>query len=80
MSDLLKGIESILREPYGCFEQTSTSSYPNAMVMSYMMEQEEVDEKIMKRAKNLLGKGYKRLTTFETSQKRLRVVRISSGS
>lgn len=68
VSDLVKGIESILREPYGCFEQTSTSSYPNAMVMSYMLEQDEVDPKIMKRAKDLLNKGYKRLTTFECSQ------------
>jgi alpha-2-macroglobulin-like protein len=69
VSDLVKGIESILREPYGCFEQTSTSSYPNAMVMSYMKEQKVVDESIMKRATDLLSSGYKRLTTFETKEK-----------
>jgi hypothetical protein len=69
VSDLVKGIESILREPYGCFEQTSTSSYPNAMVMSYMQEQDEVDESVMKKAKDLLERGYKRLTTFETKEK-----------
>lgn len=68
VSDLVKGIESILREPYGCFEQTSTSSYPNAMVMSYMKEQDDVDPAIMKRSKDLLAKGYKRLTTFECSK------------
>jgi alpha-2-macroglobulin-like protein len=69
VTDLVKGIESILREPYGCFEQTSTSSYPNAMVMSYMKEQKEVDGAIMKRASDLLSSGYKRLTTFETKEK-----------
>jgi len=69
VSDLVKGIESILREPYGCFEQTSTSSYPNALVMNYMRETDQVDPVIMKRAGDLLEKGYKRLTTFETSQK-----------
>lgn len=69
VSDLVKGIESILREPYGCFEQTSTSSYPNAMVMSYMQEQDEIDPAIMKRSKDLLAKGYKRLTSFECSEK-----------
>ncbi len=69
VSDLVKGIESILREPYGCFEQTSTSSYPNAMVMSYMKEQGQVDDAIMKRATDLLSSGYKRLTTFETKEK-----------
>lgn len=69
VSDLVKGIESILREPYGCFEQTSTSSYPNALVMNYMRETDQVDPVLMKRASDLLDKGYKRLTTFETSQK-----------
>jgi uncharacterized protein YfaS (alpha-2-macroglobulin family) len=69
VSDLVKGIESILREPYGCFEQTSTSSYPNAMVMSYMKEQDDIDPAIMKRSRDLLDKGYKRLTSFECSQK-----------
>jgi hypothetical protein len=69
VTDLVKGIESILQEPYGCFEQTSMSSYPNAMVMSYMKEQDDVDPAIMKRASDLLERGYKRLTTFETKEK-----------
>lgn len=68
VSDLVKGIESILREPYGCFEQTSTSSYPNALVMNYMLETDQVDPVVMKRARDLLDKGYKRLTTYECSQ------------
>ncbi len=69
VSDLVKGIESILREPYGCFEQTSTSSYPNALVMNYMLETDNVDPAIMERAGNLLDKGYKRLVTYECSAK-----------
>lgn len=67
VSDLVKGIESILREPYGCFEQTSTSSYPNALVMNYMIETDNVDQAVMDRAAQLLDKGYKRLATFECS-------------
>jgi len=69
INDLLSGIEGILREPYGCFEQTSTSSYPNLLVMRYMEETETYDEKAMARASDLLDKGYKRLVTFETSEK-----------
>ena len=65
VTDLVKGIESILQEPYGCFEQTSTSSYPNAMVLSYMKEQETIDPAIVKRASDLLDRGYKRLTSYE---------------
>lgn len=69
VNDLLSGIESILREPYGCFEQTSSSSYPNVLVMNYLNTMENPDPSIMKRANDLLDKGYARLTSFETPEK-----------
>lgn len=69
VDDLMSGVESILREPYGCFEQTSSSSYPNVLVLQYLENTEAVDLKTMTRARKLLDKGYKRLVTFETSQK-----------
>jgi hypothetical protein len=69
VSDLLKGIEGILREPYGCFEQTSMSSYPNAMVLDYLRSTETKDEKLLAQATGLLDKGYSRLITFETKEK-----------
>lgn len=69
LSDLLKGIESILKEPYGCFEQTSSSTYPNIMVMQYMRENESKDKQVIKKAKDLIEKGYKRLISYETKQK-----------
>lgn len=69
VSDLLTGIESILSEPYGCFEQTSMTSYPNALVLSYLKSTDKPDPDIVKRAEDLLHKGYNRLTTFETKDK-----------
>ena len=69
VSDLLKGIEGILQEPYGCFEQTSMSSYPNLMVLEYMKTVNMNDTKLLASAENLLNKGYNRLLTFETSEK-----------
>ncbi|MGE5672052.1 MAG: carboxypeptidase regulatory-like domain-containing protein, partial [Fibrobacterota bacterium] len=68
-SDLLAGIESILQEPSGCFEQTSMSSYPNALVLSYLKASETNDEKLTTRANNLLETGYNRLTSYETKEK-----------
>ncbi len=67
VTDLMKGIESILREPYGCFEQTSTSNYPNIMVKQYLMEMGESQP--AGRLEDLLDKGYKRLVTYETKEK-----------
>jgi len=69
VSDLMKGIEGILQEPYGCFEQTSCTAYPNAMVLDYMKSTDSKDNKNMARATDLLDRGYKRLTTFETKEK-----------
>jgi hypothetical protein len=69
VSDLMKGVEGILREPYGCFEQTSMSSYPNAMVLDYLRSTGSTDEKAIALAGNLLDKGYKRLVSFETKDK-----------
>ncbi len=69
LSDLMKGVEGILQEPYGCFEQTSCTAYPNAMVLDYMKNTDSQDTKTMARATDLLNSGYKRLTTFEASEK-----------
>lgn len=75
MTDLLKGIESIIREPYGCFEQTSTSNYPNLLIKRYLMEMSQGSEASVKRIKapaNLeanLDKGYAKLISYETQEK-----------
>lgn len=69
LSDLMAGIESILREPYGCFEQTSMTAYPNILALQYMEEAEVIDPVIRKRAMGLIERGYAKLTSFETSKK-----------
>ncbi len=69
VSDLMKGVEGILQEPYGCFEQTSCTAYPNAMVLDYLRATDSKDTKTLSKATDLLERGYKRLTTFEASNK-----------
>ncbi len=69
VSDLMKGVEGILQEPYGCFEQTSCTAYPNAMVLNYLNSTDSKDVNTLSRANALLDKGYNRLCTFETKEK-----------
>ncbi len=66
---LLDGIESMLREPGGCFEQTSSSTYPNIYVLKYLRESGKSNPDIEKKALGYIDRGYKRLIGFETSQK-----------
>jgi hypothetical protein len=68
MSELMSGVDAILREPYGCFEQTSSSNYPNIMVMQYMKTMKVDNPQLETRAKKLLDDGYKKLVAFETKE------------
>ena len=68
LGDLMTGVESILQEPYGCFEQTSSSTYPNILALQFMKETGMVNNEIKKKATDFIVRGYKRLVSFETSQ------------
>ena len=65
LADLQKGLESLLREPNGCFEQTSTSNYPNVLILDYLKESNQAKPEVERRARDLLARGYQRLTSFE---------------
>lgn len=66
---LLDGIESMLREPGGCFEQTSSSLYPNIFILKYLKSSGRSSPAIEKRALGYITNGYKRLIGFETVQR-----------
>ena len=59
------GLEGMLREPHGCFEQTSSANYPNLLVLKVMEGAGDVEEALRERARKLLGKGYQRLVSYE---------------
>ncbi|MEO5891154.1 MAG: TonB-dependent receptor plug domain-containing protein [Ferruginibacter sp.] len=65
---LLDGIESMLREPFGCFEQTSSSTYPNIYVLKYLKESGKLNPAIEKKAMNYIEAGYNKLIGFETAE------------
>ena len=65
MADLVKGLDGLLREPGGCFEQTSTSNYPNTMILDYMKQSNQSNPAVAERAKGMLDRGYAKLVSFE---------------
>ncbi|QEG02666.1 A-macroglobulin complement component [Stieleria maiorica] len=66
-SQLSAGLESILREPHGCFEQASASNYPNVMAFQLLQLEGAVDEASKRRTVSLLRRGYRKLTSYECS-------------
>ncbi|WP_173002914.1 TonB-dependent receptor plug domain-containing protein [Chitinophaga sp. SYP-B3965] len=65
---LLDGIESMLREPSGCFEQTSSTTYPNIFILKYLREAGKSDQRIERKAMDYIEAGYKRLIGYETAE------------
>lgn len=68
LATLGEGLDGMLQEPTGCFEQTSSSNYPNLLVLSYLQESGDVLPAVASRARELLDRGYRRLTGFECKQ------------
>jgi hypothetical protein len=73
MADLVKGLDGLLREPSGCFEQTSTTNYPNTLILDYLNQTNQANPEVAARAKAFLDRGYGRLTGFECPDTPLRI-------
>lgn len=69
LATIMSGLESILREPCGCFEQASSSTYPNIMVLQYLRQKGVVSPEIEERAMKLIEKGYEKLGGYECKEK-----------
>jgi TonB-dependent SusC/RagA subfamily outer membrane receptor len=65
LSDLFAGAEAILQEPHGCFEQVSSSTFPNILVLQFLKQSGLVSPTSEKRALSLIKDGYSRLIAYE---------------
>lgn len=63
---LLDGIESMLCEPHGCFEQVSSSNYPNIMILQLLQQKGIVNKDLESRALGYLKNGYEKLKNYES--------------
>jgi uncharacterized protein YfaS (alpha-2-macroglobulin family) len=65
LSQVIEGMDSILRMPGGCFEQTSSSTYPNVLALDYMKRTKKLTAEVHAKAEGFIANGYQRLLTFE---------------
>ena len=66
-SEVVEGLDSIFQAPYGCFEQTSSTTYPNVLVLDYMKRMGRITPEIEIKARKFINGGYQRLLTFEVA-------------
>jgi len=60
-SHVAESVEGLLERPYGCGEQTISSTYPNLMILKFVKS----DSALAKKAKRYLQKGYERLLGYQ---------------
>jgi len=64
-SQVLEGLDGLLQMPFGCFEQTSSVTYPNILVLDYMKTTRQATPEIQMKAEGLINYGYQRLVSYE---------------
>jgi len=64
VSTMLEGIEGMVRTPGGCFEQTSSTNYPNVLVLDYL-DRTGTGGSLTVNRKQVLKVGYDKLTGYQ---------------
>lgn len=71
MAHVAESVEGLLRRPYGCGEQTISSTYPNVMILKFAIPGEEKPRRISisveKKARKYLQNGYERLLGYQVA-------------
>jgi type II secretory pathway pseudopilin PulG len=66
-SQLVDGLDGIFRRPFGCFEQTSSCTYPNLLALDYLRQTNTTSPEVEAKAREYVHLGYQRLLTFEVA-------------
>lgn len=64
-SQLVEGLDAIFQMPYGCFEQTSSTTYPNVLALDYLRRTKTSAPEVEAKARQYIHLGYQRLVSFE---------------
>ena len=64
-SQVVEGLDAIFQRPYGCFEQTSSTTYPNVLALDYLRRTGKSVPPVEARARQYIHLGYQRLLSFE---------------
>jgi alpha-2-macroglobulin-like protein len=64
LANLTEALQRMIQDPNGCFEQTSSTSYPLTMAQQYFLSHTGIDPKLIEQSRQKLDAGYKRLIGF----------------
>lgn len=64
LANMTEALERMIQDPSGCFEQTSSTSYPLTMAQQYFVSHTSVNPKLVATSREKLEDGYKKLVSF----------------
>jgi hypothetical protein len=64
-SQIVEGLDNLLGVPFGCFEQTTSVTYPNILILDYLRQTDQIKPETEMTAEEYISLGYQRLLTFE---------------
>ena len=64
-TQLVEGLDSIFQMPHGCFEQTSSTTYPSVLALDYLKRMQKSSPAVEAKARQYIHIGYQRLVSFE---------------
>lgn len=64
-SQLVEGLDAIFQMPSGCFEQTSSTTYPNVLALDYLRRTGKSVPEVEAKARQYIHLGCQRLVSFE---------------
>src|SRR5262249_26473368 len=66
-SQLVEGLDNIFQLPSGCFEQTSSTTYPNVLALDYLRQTRQNAPAVEAKARQYIHLAYQRLVGFAVS-------------
>lgn len=67
LSQLAEGLDGVFTMPHGCFEQTSSVTYPSVLALDFLLRSKAASPEIEKKARGTINDGYQRLVAFEVA-------------
>ncbi|MFK7996493.1 MAG: MG2 domain-containing protein [Granulosicoccus sp.] len=67
LASMEEALNALLREPHGCFEQTSSTNYPLVMAQQYFDSHVGINPILIAKSQDLLNVGYEKLIGFESA-------------
>lgn len=68
IAQAIENIEAMLEMPTGCFEQTSSSLYPDILVLRYLRENNLNNKELEEKALEYISAGYQKILTYEVPE------------